>query len=916
MTAPDAAPNAANWADLKAVFEATVDLPAAQRAPLIAAARLPVDLLAELRSLLAHHDDASSGQVFMAAPAVAQLRDTGTSTRPSALAGALDPAARIGLRLGDWEIVRAIGAGGMGEVFEARRADGQFDGRAAVKLLKRGMDSAAVLQRFAQERQALARLSHPHIARLLDAGASDEGLPYFVLEYVDGRPIDLAVRGLPLTSRLRLFLQLADAVAHAHRNLLVHRDLKPGNVLVDTEGQVKLLDFGIAKALDPLEHQHGNTTVAGQRPYTPNFASPEQVRGEPVSTATDIYSLGVLLYLMLTGTRPTGRNATTPAEAARSVLQDAPTRPSRLTPQEAPDPQWLQTRNKLEGDLDNILLKTLEKEPQRRYASVDALAADVRAHLEGRPVSARAASSGYVLGKFVRRNRGVVVASAAAVLALVGGLGVSAWQAEQARLARDEAQARLVDIRDITRGLVFRFGDAVSYLPGGMKVKEEMLQDALRSLDRLAQGRDRDPALMADVANTYARLAELQGSDQALSLDKPDAARENAAKAVALATPLLPSRPDDWRLHSWTARAHTVLAQVRRTEGDAAGGLAELQRAASVLGACDLRGADDLGRSSILAQQGTVLITQGQLQDQLAVQNASSTQPGLAAYAAADAVYAGLGAQRDMLERIDKTGRPEEPKAYAQVLTQRSTVQGGLARIHHRLDELDAALAAAQAAVALARSAVAYDGNTQSWKNGLASEINNLAVVHLKRGEGVPALAAAEETRALARALIQAEGPQSRWAQQWPRLLPQYGRALAMTDQSAAALPVLAEALVFADAQAVKAPPGAAGHAARRTAAWLHVQHAGALAALGRKAEASSEVRDAAAVLDTLASLPQRSPITRDALLGHAEALALMARMQPAQATLLHASARQRLKAAADIARLSGINATLLKAVS
>ncbi len=897
-------PDAARWAQVKALFEATVELPAAARESAIAAAGLDAVSLAELRSLLGHHDAATQDGVFMAETAAQQLADH---------------AAEAGQRLGAWEIVRAIGVGGMGEVFEARRADGQFDGRAAVKLLKRGMDSAAVLQRFAQERQALARLSHPHIARLLDAGASEAGLPYFVLEYVDGRPIDEAVRGLAIEQRLHLFLQLADAVAHAHRNLLVHRDLKPGNVLVDVDGQVKLLDFGIAKALDPLEGREGsdgNTTVGGVRPYTPNYASPEQVRGEPVSTATDIYSLGVLLYQMLTGTRPTGRNATTPAEAARSVLEDEPTRPSRLSAAEAVDPQWLHTRKQLEGDLDNILLKALEKAPERRYASVDALQADVRAFLNGYPVSARAPSAAYVWAKFVGRNRVAVAASAAAVLALVGGLAVSAWQAEQARLARDEAQARLVDIRSITRDLVFRFGDSVSYLPGGMKVKEELLQDALRSLDRLAQGRDRDPALMADVANTYARLAELQGSDQALSLAKPDAARDNAMKAVALATPLLPTRRSDWRLHHWTSRAHVVLAQVQRGRGEAVLALAELQHATAMLALVDLRAADDLGRTSVLGQRGSTLITQAQLQDQLAVQNATSTAPGLATYAEAEQVYRGLVAQRAMLERIDTTGRPEEPKAYAQMLSQLSTVLGGRSRLHHRLDQLDEALATSEAAMTLAREAVAYDPPTQLWKDALANETNNLAVVRLKRGEGELALVAAQETRVLARALIQAEGPQSRWAQWWSRLLPQYGRALVMAGQPAAALPVLAEALAFADAQAARAPAGAGGHAARRTAAWLQVQHAGALAALGRQAEALAEVRAAAAVLDTLAALPQRSAITRDALLGHAEALALWARLQPAQAASLRERARQRLQAAEQIAPLAGINAALRRAVS
>jgi len=456
MTTP-----AARWAAIKALFEQTVDLPPAAREPLIAAAALAPEAVAELRSLLAHHVEATGGAAFMAEDAAQALAEAPALATPAAAA--------VGQRLGAWEIVRQIGAGGMGEVFEARRADGSYEGRAAVKLLKRGMDSAAVLKRFALERQALARLSHPHIARLLDAGASEDGLPYFVLEYVQGQPIDEAVKPLSLDQRLRLFLQLAQAVAHAHRNLLVHRDLKPGNVLVDSEGQVKLLDFGIAKALDPMEGsersersegsagfagQVGHTTVGGQRPFTPNYASPEQVRGEPITTATDIYSLGVLLYQMLTGTRPTGRNATTAAEAARSVLEDEPTRPSRLSPTEAVDPQWLQTRKKLEGDLDNILLKALEKASERRYASVDALAADIQNVLTGLPVSARPASPGYVLGKFIRRHRWAVlaatlggvglasglaaallqerVAAALGVVGLAGGLGLALFQGRQA----------------------------------------------------------------------------------------------------------------------------------------------------------------------------------------------------------------------------------------------------------------------------------------------------------------------------------------------------------------------------------------------------------------------------------------------------------------------------------------------------
>ncbi len=530
-----------SWAAIKALFEACVELPAAAREPLIAASLLPPAGLAELRSLLAHHEDAGGAAEFMIGNAAQQLAES---------------AVAAGQRLGAWEIVRPIGAGGMGDVFEACRADGSFKGRAAVKLLKRGMDSAAVLQRFSQERHALARLNHPNIARLLDAGASEAGLPYFVLEYVDGQGIDLAVRHLPLDQRLRLFLQLTDAVGYAHRNLLVHRDLKPGNVLVDAEGQVKLLDFGIAKALDPLEDHHSQTTFGGVRPYTPNYASPEQVRGEPVSTSTDIYSLGVLLYQMLTGTRPTGRHASTPAEAARSVLEDEPARPSHLTASEALDPQWLTTRKRLEGDLDNILLKALEKTPERRYISVEALAADVTAYLEGRPVSARPVSATYVLGKFVKRNRWAVLvglvggtgmvaglaatllqgrlAAALGVAGLAVGLGLAMVQGWRLERARSRAESHVAELRKLTNRVVFDYFDAVEPLPGSIKVREQMLADAAQYVRNVEPQAADEPELAWELARIAHRLARLQGSTYGEGLEQLQQANDSFESALRL----------------------------------------------------------------------------------------------------------------------------------------------------------------------------------------------------------------------------------------------------------------------------------------------------------------------------------------------------------------------------------------------
>jgi tetratricopeptide (TPR) repeat protein len=327
-------------------------------------------------------------------------------------------------------------------------------------------------------------------------------------------------------------------VAHAHRNLLVHRDLKPGNVLVTPEGQVKLLDFGIAKALDPLEGAEPGSlldiTQVGERPYTPHYASPEQVRGDPVTTATDIYSLGVLLYQLLTGQRPYGRTATTPQEAARAVLEDEPTRPSALSPQRPEDTAWLATRRKLEGDLDNILLKALAKPLDRRYSSVDALAADVRAHLGGYPVSARAPSAGYLLTRFVQRNRAASVATALALVAVVGGAGVALWQAQVARAQKAVAEQRFAQVRQLANQLVFKYHDAIESLPGATPVRETLLTDAAAFLDSLEPAAQADPQFAYELASTWYRISRLQGVDQSINTGQHDKAQQSLDKALAL----------------------------------------------------------------------------------------------------------------------------------------------------------------------------------------------------------------------------------------------------------------------------------------------------------------------------------------------------------------------------------------------
>ncbi len=332
----------------------------------------------------------------------------------------------LGTYVGPWLLGRLLGRGGMGAVYLAERNEHEFQQRAALKLIKLGMDSGEILQRFLAERRILARLEHPNIARLIDGGVDLLGRPYFVMEWVDGLPLlDYAnAQSLDAAGRLRLFLKLCDAVAHAHRQLVVHRDLKPGNILVDTRGEPKLLDFGIAKV---LHSEHEDTSATGPRYFTRAYASPEQMRGEPVSTATDIYALGAVLFELLTGAAR--HRARTTLHETRELLAQARRRagidgPAAVTPR------------MLAGDLALVVAKSLRDEPARRYVSVEAFADDLRAFLDGRPVRARAGSLSYRMQRYARRHWLGVLASSAVVVALVGGAALALWQA---RIAQQES---------------------------------------------------------------------------------------------------------------------------------------------------------------------------------------------------------------------------------------------------------------------------------------------------------------------------------------------------------------------------------------------------------------------------------------------------------------------------------------------
>ncbi|HSB64439.1 MAG TPA: protein kinase [Thermoanaerobaculia bacterium] len=426
-----------------------------------------------------------------------------------------------GTRIGPYELVRELGRGGMGTVYLAERADATFRKQVALKLVSAGLDASYFLKRFHDERQILASLSHPNIAMLLDGGTTEDGFPYFVMEYVEGRPIDAFCKdeGAPLPRRLRLFISVCDAVQHAHRNLVVHRDLKPSNILVGKDGVPKLLDFGLARLLTP--EAGTERTVTEWRAMTPAYASPEQIRGEPVTTQSDVYSLGVLLFVLLTGRKPYGDAASEPSAMLTAILTAEPLRPRAIDPTIA-------------RDLEAIVLKALRKEPAPRYGSVDALTSDVERFLAGRPVAARRGGTAYRARKFARRHWAVLFAAALVAASLVGGLLAANAQ-------RRKAERRFEDVRRLASSYLFEFHDAIRDLPGSTAARALVVKRGLEYLDGLSKEAAGDRALTRELAEAYQRVGDVQGNPFQPNLGDLRGAVESYRKALSLLEPLVSS---------------------------------------------------------------------------------------------------------------------------------------------------------------------------------------------------------------------------------------------------------------------------------------------------------------------------------------------------------------------------------------
>jgi eukaryotic-like serine/threonine-protein kinase len=486
------------------------------------------DLRREVESLLAA--DARSG-AFLERAAIAS----------DGAAAAVHAAAReslglvAGRRIGPYRIVKELGHGGMGVVYLAARADHAFEKDVAIKVVRGGFDRDAVSRRFGEERRILASLDHPNIARLLDAGVTGEGLSYFVMEYVDGIALDAYCETgrLSLPERLRLFLDICSAIEYAHQRLVVHRDIKPRNILVTAGGTPKLLDFGIAKLLD--QDGGDGLTRTGLRAFTLEYASPEQVRGEPIAVTSDVYALGVLLYQLITGHRPYGAADRAESDLVRAICSEPPISPV-VAAREG-------TRFRVDIELEWVLLKALRKEPDRRYQSVGQLADDVRRFLGAQPVLAGPDSRRYRARKFVSRHRGAVAAVALVTLSLVSGMTATLWQARRADEQRARAELRFQNARRLANAMVFELNDAIE--AGGTSARALLLTRASEQLDALARDAPGDPVLTEELATAYHRLGDVQGSADTPNLGDQAAALINHRKGLVLRRAMANRAPQD-----------------------------------------------------------------------------------------------------------------------------------------------------------------------------------------------------------------------------------------------------------------------------------------------------------------------------------------------------------------------------------
>jgi serine/threonine protein kinase/tetratricopeptide (TPR) repeat protein len=570
-----------NWKKVKAVLDEALTLDASERRIFLNKPEIGDEIRAEVESLLAFETESED---LMHLSAVEFSRDFFDA----------DEEVLNGKNIGAYRVIRELGQGGMGAVYLAERADGKFSQRVALKLLKREMNTAALRRRFQQEREILASLEHPNIARLLDAGTTDDRIPYLAMEYVEGLPINdyCNKRDLNLQERLDLFRKVCSAVSFAHRNLIVHRDLKPSNIMVTEDGTPKLLDFGISKILSSEFDSLDSATITKLGVMTPSYASPEQLRRESVTTATDIYSLGVILYELLSGHRPFEAKEDNISEIYRAVLEIEPAAPSAVIAdlgfgisdlKRKTQLSAIRTNNQnkhtnpksqipnsksLSGDLDNIVLKALKKEPERRYSSAENLAEDVRRHQEGLPVTARADTFAYRAEKFIKRNRASVLAGILILLALLAGFVATFRQTRVAQAERAKAERRFNDVRQLANSFLFEFSPKIENLPGSMPARELLVKRALEYLDNLSQEAGEDVELQRELAKAYEKVGDVQGNPFNPNIGDTKGALESYEKALRIRQKLSDKEPENLKTQDELANIFKLIGEVHSNGGD------------------------------------------------------------------------------------------------------------------------------------------------------------------------------------------------------------------------------------------------------------------------------------------------------------------------------------------------------------
>ncbi len=592
------------YSQIKNIFHAVLDKPHAQRSAYLAyLCQTDVELQAEVQELL--NSDENS-KTFLESPAitpVAQILDTPAKFEA------------LPRHIGPYQVLSILGSGGMGTVCLAIRADDHYKKRVAIKLIRQGLETENIVERFRRERQIVASLEHPNIAQLLDGGATADGRPYLVMEYVEGIPIDeyCDKHKLPVAERIQLFRTVCAAVDYAHKNLVVHRDIKPGNILVREDGTVKLLDFGIAKLLTPEGVQKDFTrTATSMRLMTPQYASPEQVTGDTITTTSDVYLLGIVLYELLTGHRPYQLKDGVTLEVARVIANQEPERPSTaisrvvetpsqdgathitLSPEivsltRGANPKLL--RRRLEGDLDSILLKALKRKPQDRYGSAQQLSDDLRRHLESEPVTARPRTAGYLVSKFATKNRAMAVSTCAVLAVLLTAVVITSWQARVASEQRAIAQRRFDQVRKVAKSFLFEVHDAIAPVAGTTSARKLLVSKAVEYLNGLSQEISNDNGLKRELATAYQRVGDLQGNPNSANVGDTSGALASYRKALTLGEELVAANPGDAADKTSLARTHEAMGDMLVTLGAPSTAVMEYQKALALCEEAHVSGA-------------------------------------------------------------------------------------------------------------------------------------------------------------------------------------------------------------------------------------------------------------------------------------------------------------------------------------